>query len=246
MAMASSVFLQIPLVILLGAPKGRRGHNLGDDRLLETAALLELLLERLRRGLLFRRMIEHHRAVLGSVIRPLPVRSRRIVVLPEHLQKLLVSNLGGIVFHLHDFGMSRLVGAHVFISRVGERASHVADGGGTHSGDPAKGFFDAPETAGSESGLLRHGYGLLQQGRVRSCVVSEYISYCRGVTAEDAEERGGKKRDPVSASIYPEGVSFHSPGSRSAPWEKEAKGSILTPKGLSSSAQGALRDPGLW
>src|SRR5207253_8777736 len=109
---------KVPLVILLSPPEVQGGRDLGDDRFPEAAAPLQVLLESLRGGLLLRSVIEHDRAVLAPEIRALPVRRRRIVVLPKYFQKLVISNLPGIVFHLDDFCMPGFVGTDVLVSRV--------------------------------------------------------------------------------------------------------------------------------
>ena len=95
MAARAAVLLDVLLVILLGAPEGRGGSDLGHDRATEPAAGLELLLHRGGGRLLGLVVIEDGRAVLGADVRPLAIQRRRIVELPEDLQQLLVADLGG-------------------------------------------------------------------------------------------------------------------------------------------------------
>src|SRR5690349_3090135 len=84
-AAAQALFLQITLVIFLGAIEGGCGNNLGHDRLAE--ALLPALAGSARRFLLFRTVKENGGTVLGAEVRPLPVRSGGVVHLPEVIQQ---------------------------------------------------------------------------------------------------------------------------------------------------------------
>jgi hypothetical protein len=88
----------------------------------------------------------------------LAVPRGRIVVVPEYVEQLPIANLGRIVFHLHGFGVSGAVGAHVFVVRVSERSARVTHGCRNHAFDLPERCLDTPKTPGAERGFIRlHG-----------------------------------------------------------------------------------------
>src|ERR1700675_2098678 len=68
-----SVFLEVPLVVLLRPVEGRRRGGLRDDRSRKPPACPQPLLGRLRRRLLLLIVVEDGRTVLRPPVRPLPV-----------------------------------------------------------------------------------------------------------------------------------------------------------------------------
>src|SRR5580765_5365992 len=96
-------------------------------------------------------MIKNDRSILRTDVWSLAIARCRIMVAPENVEQLLVGNFRGIEGHLDDFGMTGLVAADIFISRILGRAAGVANDRLLHpSGLPENGFH-APETACSES-----------------------------------------------------------------------------------------------
>src|SRR5579864_7426631 len=93
-AAAQALFLQVALVVFLGAIEGGSGNNFSDDGLPETC--LPALPGCARGLLLFRTVKENGRTVLRAGVRPLPVRSGGVVHLPEVIQQFLVGNFGRI------------------------------------------------------------------------------------------------------------------------------------------------------
>src|SRR2546425_6824418 len=126
MAGSRTALLEIPLVIFLGAiERGRRG-DLGDDGPAKASGGLRLFFGFARDGFLFGRMEENRRAILRAEIGPLAVELRRVVDLPENLQKLFVTQLCRVKRHLHDFGVTGPVRAHVLVRGVGGVPTRVA------------------------------------------------------------------------------------------------------------------------
>ena len=74
-------------------------------------------------------MVEDDGAVLRPHVRSLAVQLRRIVVLLEHLEKLLVSDPERVVLDLYHFGMPRHPRANGSVGRVLGSTSRVPDGG---------------------------------------------------------------------------------------------------------------------
>src|SRR5438874_9814585 len=99
-------------------------------------------------------MIKNHRSILGSGIGTLPIQARWVVVRPEHIQKLLISDLRWIEFHFHHLSVPGFVGANISIRRIVFCPSGVSNRGGQHAVQIAESFFHSPETAGPECGFL--------------------------------------------------------------------------------------------
>src|SRR5450759_3334470 len=151
-----SALLQITLVVILGGIKRGSLGDLGDDRTAESTARLETRLRLLGRALMLGRVVENGGAVLGAHVGILAVECRRVVILPEHVEKLVVAHFGRIVFHLHHLGVSRSSGAHISVCRVSQCAAEVAD---QYVPDPrivSERDLDSPETARSKSCQLCH------------------------------------------------------------------------------------------
>src|SRR6185295_5609353 len=89
-AVRQAVLFQVPLVVFLRPVELRCGRDLRDDRPLVPAALFEALLRSAGSRLLLGVEEEDGRPVLLSDVRSLAVERRRVVVLPEDIQELLV------------------------------------------------------------------------------------------------------------------------------------------------------------
>src|SRR4030088_527262 len=148
--------LEVALVVVFGQIECRGRGNLGHDRLPETAALPELRFRLFGDALLLGCVIEDRGAILSPHVGPLPVERGGIVVLPEHVEQLVVAHFGWIVSDLHDLSMSRSSGAHVLVSRIGECAAKVADHRILHSSGVSECHFHAPETSRSKCSHLCH------------------------------------------------------------------------------------------
>ena len=99
-------------------------------------------------------MIKNHRAILRSNIRALPVQGRGIMVRPENVEKLIVTDLRRIEFHFHYLGVSGLIGADIFIGRILLCPPYVPDRCGQDALQIAESFFHSPEAACAECGFL--------------------------------------------------------------------------------------------
>jgi hypothetical protein len=60
-------------------------------------------------------VVEDDRAVLGTDVRPLAVELGRVVVGEEHIEQLLIADLGGIVLDLNHLGVAGAAGAHLLV-----------------------------------------------------------------------------------------------------------------------------------
>src|SRR6266481_7122475 len=119
---------EILLVILLGRVERRGGHDRGDDRPLEPAALLEPRFRRDGRRLLRGVVEEDRRAVLRPHVGSLAIHRRRIVLAPEDVEQLLVRHARGIVVDEHALRVAGTRGAHLLVRRILDGAAGVADG----------------------------------------------------------------------------------------------------------------------
>jgi len=89
---------------------------------------------------------EDRRTVLRALVVTLTHPLRRIVVLPEVRQDLLVGDHCGIEDHQHDFGVTRTSGARLFVRRVGREAARITRSGRVHAGKLPELLLGAPET----------------------------------------------------------------------------------------------------
>jgi len=147
-------FLQVALMIFFSAPERWRRFDLRHDSAIEPPALLQFFFRSVSRGLLLRGMIKNHRSILRPDVRSLPVPRSRVVVRPENIQKFVVADLRWIEFHLHDLGMSGLIGANILICRILLGSSRISDARGQNAFYVAKCFFHAPETSRTECCFL--------------------------------------------------------------------------------------------
>jgi hypothetical protein len=152
--MRLAAFREIPLMIFLGAPEFWRGLDLRHNRSRKTAAFVEFFLGCFGRRFLFRRMIENGRTILRADVRTLAIQGRRIMIRPENIEKLSITNLSGIKFHFHNLSVAGVVPANVFVGRVVFRSAGIADSGRGHAFQIAKGFFHTPKTASPKCRFL--------------------------------------------------------------------------------------------
>src|SRR5512144_2472061 len=125
LAVREAVFLEIPLVILLGSPERRCGDDLGDDRAAEAAALLQTV-PGLRSRLLLVGVVEEDRGpILRSDVRALAVLRRRVVVLPENVEETVVGHSCRIELDLNRLGVTGSIRADVLVGRIRELSPRV-------------------------------------------------------------------------------------------------------------------------
>src|SRR3990170_1098898 len=103
------------------------------------------------------RPVEHRGAVLRTHTRPLPIRRRGVMAVPEDIEQLLVGDLRRIVNHLYCLRVSGPVGADVFVGRVLQAAARVAHARGADTRHAPERRLHAPETTGSERCSLHVG-----------------------------------------------------------------------------------------
>ena len=103
-------------MVVLGAPEGLGGFDLGDNPLgFEFAFGGELVDLGVGLRLLLRRMEEDGGAVLRAPVRALAVEGGRVVEIEKRVQQLLEADLLGIEIEFDDLGVAGLVGADVLV-----------------------------------------------------------------------------------------------------------------------------------
>src|ERR1700677_2015184 len=90
MTLRQAALFEVLLMILLGAPEFGGRRNLRDNRPWETS--LRGISRCPRFGFLLRRVIENRRTVLRADVRALAIQSRRVVVVPEHFENIVVAD----------------------------------------------------------------------------------------------------------------------------------------------------------
>src|SRR5262249_51214980 len=109
-AVADRVLAVVVLVVLLGRIERRRRDDLGDDRLLEGLRALERVARCLGRAALRLVGDEDRAAVLVAGVAELAIARRRVDVVPEDVDQLLVADLRGIVADPDRLGVARAAG----------------------------------------------------------------------------------------------------------------------------------------
>src|SRR4029453_8680186 len=153
-AVRLTALFKIALMIFFGAPEPWRWLDLRPDWPIETSSLFQLVFRGFGDGLLVRRMVKDHRTILLSNIGTLPIQRRRIVVRPENIKQLFVTNLRWIEFDFHHFSVAGLVCANIFIGWIILRSACVSNRCRDDAVQFSKCLFHTPETACAKGGLL--------------------------------------------------------------------------------------------
>src|SRR6266498_686894 len=103
-------------------------------------------------------MIENDRTVLRSHVGSLAIQRGGIVRFPADGQKILVSNLAGIIGDLDHFGMAGLAGADIFIGWICRLAPGIAACDGLDPVEPLENRSHPPEPSSAER---THRFGIL-------------------------------------------------------------------------------------
>src|SRR5262245_18048190 len=148
---ADRILLVVVLVVLLRLVERSRRHDLGLDRLLE--ALGDLSLRGLRQRPLLLAMREDRAAVLVAAVAELPILRQRIDVVPQHVDHLLVADLGRVVDDLDRLGMSGAAVRDLLVAGIDAAPADIARGGADHAFDLVEVGFHAPEAAAGEGRL---------------------------------------------------------------------------------------------
>src|ERR1017187_8226987 len=157
---ADRILLVVALVVVLGLPEGPGLQDLGDDRTLQDAGRLEGSLRGL--GRLPLRVVgdEDRGAVLRAVVAELAVRVRRVDVVPEDVQELLVRDLLWVVHHLDRLAVPRAARGDFVVRGIRLLAARVSHGRRDDAREVVVRLLHAPETAAREGGFhesSRHG-----------------------------------------------------------------------------------------
>jgi Sulfotransferase family len=153
--MRLTALFKVALMIFFRAPEGQLRLDLRHDWPIETSVLLQLAFRGFGGRSLLRRMIKDHGSILLSNIGPLPIQRRRIVVRPENIKQLVVTDLRWIELHFHHFGVAGFVRANIFIRWIILHSARVPDRGRDHALQFAESFLHSPETTCAKGGFLR-------------------------------------------------------------------------------------------
>src|SRR5439155_11013533 len=134
---------------------------------------LELLDDRLRHGLLLRRVIEDGRAVLRADVPTLTVQRGRVVNREEDVEQVVERYDGGVEGDLDDLGVARGAGADFLVRRVRDAPAGVARLHLLDALQILEGRLEAPEAPAGQSSdfALRHGTNL-RRGPKNYCIES--------------------------------------------------------------------------
>ena len=125
-------------------------------------------------------MIKNHGPILIADIGSLAIQRGGIVIRPENIQQLIVTHDSRIEFHLHNFGVTGRMTAHIFVSGVLGFAAGVTDQGLFHTRNRAKSRFHAPETSRTKSCLFRRHPAASNEKTVRArCALTLNESFRR-------------------------------------------------------------------
>src|SRR5438876_4579343 len=114
------------LMIILRLVKLPIGHNLGNDRFLPDLRLVKLVNNLTGNLFLFRDVIKHSRAVLGSHIASLAIVRSRVVGREEYLKKILERYDTRVECDLDRLSVSRVPSADLFIRGIGNVSTGIA------------------------------------------------------------------------------------------------------------------------
>jgi hypothetical protein len=157
--MRLTALFKVTLMIFFGAPEPWRRLDLRHDWPIETSAFLQLVFRGFGSCSLLRRMVKDHGTILLSNIGTLAIQRRRIVVRPENIKHLVVTDLRRIEFHFHHFGVAGFVRANIFIRWIILRSARVPNRGRDHAFQVAESLFHTPETTCAKGGFLRFHTG---------------------------------------------------------------------------------------
>jgi len=142
-------------MIFFGTPELRRWLDLRYHGPIEATARFHSFFLSHGCSLLLGRMIKNYRAILFSDIGSLPVQGSRIMIRPENVEKLIVTDLRRIEFHFYGLSVSGFIGADISIGWIFLCPACVSHRRGQHALQIAEGFFHSPETACAECSFLR-------------------------------------------------------------------------------------------
>lgn len=142
------------LVVILCRPELLERNNFRHYRPRPDASALQLHLITLRQLLLLLIVIKDDGSVLCPDIVSLPVPRSGIVSLPKDFQKLIISNLFGIVGDLTNLCMPGCTTTDLLVGGMLHMAARVSGDNLLNSCQPMKDSLDAPETTGPERRLF--------------------------------------------------------------------------------------------
>ena len=182
MALTAAGLFEVTLVVIFGPVKLGGGNNHGRDWFGELAGLFEVGFG--FAGDLFLRGIgeEDCASVLGADVRALPVERGGVVVVPEDVKELGVSDLFGVVSDADRFGVAGPVGADIPVGWVFGCATGITNFRDDDTFGLSESFFNAPEATGGKDGGC--GGGKFQGDRIEAITAAGGF----GAVVEDVTE----------------------------------------------------------
>src|ERR1022692_3724755 len=102
-------------------------------------------------------MIENSGAILRADVGPLSIQGCWIVVRPENVENLLVTDLSRIEFHFNNFCVAGFIRAHIYVSGIFFRTTGIANSGRRDTLQVPESLFHPPKTSRAECRFLcRH------------------------------------------------------------------------------------------
>src|SRR5271154_3895916 len=139
--------LEIVLMFGLRFPEFRSGPDFGHYFSGPKSRSINVRSRLLRNPFLFFACVENGRAITGSDVVSLAVRSRRIMNLEKEFQQLSITQLLRIENDFDRFSMASVVA----VRGIRNAASRVTDPRGNHSRTAAQQILHAPEAAPGEN-----------------------------------------------------------------------------------------------
>lgn len=159
-------------MVLLGLVERFCRLHQGYNRLIPLTAGFQLLDGFLGSRLLLRAVEEDDRAILGAVVRALPVELGRVMVLEKDVQQRFERHFIGVKLHFDYLGMPRGVRTYLFVGRIVFVSPRIPYEGIFDTFSVAECNFNAPEAAGAEGGSMEIGRHKFEVYRVEKEVLA--------------------------------------------------------------------------
>src|ERR1017187_2075656 len=102
-------------------------------------------------------MIKNGGAILRTDVRSLSIQGCWIVVRPENVEKLLVTDLNRIELYFNNLRVAGFIRAHIFVTRIFFRTTGIANSSRRDTLQVPESLFHPPKTARAKRRFLcRH------------------------------------------------------------------------------------------
>ena len=146
----AGVIGEVVLMVVFGGVEDLHFFECGDDGIVEVAGFVEFGDGFGGDLFLFGVVVEDGGAVLGTDIGALAIECGGVVSVEEDIEDLFVSDFGGVVFDLDDFGVAGESCADLFVGRIFLEAAGVTADDFFDAFELQKDGFGAPEATAAE------------------------------------------------------------------------------------------------